>query len=124
MLKRPIKLYVLTVVMCLAMVQEGAAQVAVWDGDADPGLVEVQFGSSGTEVTMNVSDMVESVTFSCAGNFDIVAGGGTPTLSGTNTNASGAGSLLQPVVNVDRARMSTSNHPSTGKRSAAVDSFL
>lgn len=58
MLKRPIKLYLLTVVMCSAMAQEGAAQVAVWDagggadtnwdtytnwdGDADPGLVEAQ----------------------------------------------------------------------------------
>ena len=114
-LKGLIRLCVLAVVMCSAMVREGTAQVAVWDagggvdtnwdtytnwdGDADPGLVEVQFGSAGTEATMNVSDAVGSVTFNRLGNFDIAAGSGTLTINnGITTTTANNFSIAAPVT--------------------------
>lgn len=113
-LKGLIRLCVLAVVMCSAVVREGAAQVVWdagggvdtnwdtyinWDGDADPGLVEVQFGSLGTEATMNVSDIVESVTFHRLGNFDIAAGGGTLTINnGITTTTANTFGIAAPLT--------------------------
>ncbi|MCG8376633.1 MAG: autotransporter-associated beta strand repeat-containing protein, partial [Chlorobiales bacterium] len=70
-----------------------------WDGDADPGFAGVEFGSSGTEAAMDVSDTVGSVTFSSAGNFDIVAGGGTLTINnGITTTTANSFGIAAPVT--------------------------
>ena len=73
--------------------------VTNWADNADPGTVEVQFGTGGTEASMNVSDMVKSVTFNRAGNFDIVAGGGTLTINeGITTTTANNFGIAAPVT--------------------------